>query len=78
MGEGRDVVRRLLGTAGPDAGCEGCGDVLDIYVEGEFAGLASAERFPEAAAHLVHCPDCREDHDALVAFLMTVDGRPGT
>jgi hypothetical protein len=52
--------------------------VLDIYVEGEFAGLASAERFPEAAAHLVHCPDCREDHDALVAFLMTVDGRPGT
>jgi hypothetical protein len=78
MNEERDVVRRLIGSAGPDAGCEACGDVLDIYVEGEFAGLASAERYPEAATHLVHCPDCREDHDALVALLTSVDGLRGT
>jgi hypothetical protein len=74
MTEGRDLVRRLIGSGGPDAGCEGCADVLDIYVESELAGLGSAERYPDAAAHLVHCPDCREDHDALVAFLTSVDG----
>jgi anti-sigma factor RsiW len=78
MSEGRDLIRRLVGSAGPDAGCEGCGDVLDVYVEGELAGLASAERHPEAAAHLAACPDCREDHDALVALLTTVDGLRGT
>jgi hypothetical protein len=78
MNEGRDVVRRLIGAAGPDAGCEGCGDVLDVYVESEFAGQAPAERYPEAATHLVHCPDCREDHDALVALLTSVEGPRGT
>jgi hypothetical protein len=78
MTEGRDLIRNLLGAAGPDVGCEGCADVLDVYVETELAGLASAERYPEAAAHLVHCPDCREDHDALVALLTTVDGLRGT
>jgi hypothetical protein len=78
MTEGRDLVRRLIGSAGPDAGCEGCADVLDIYVESELAGLDSAERYPDAAAHLVHCPDCREDHEALVALLTNVDGPRGT
>lgn len=78
MTERRDVVRRLIGSAGPDAGCERCGDVLDVYVESEFAGLAPAERYPEAATHLVDCPDCREDHDALVALLTTIEGPPGT
>ena len=78
MNEGRDVVRRLIGAAGPDAGCEGCADVLDIYVESELAGLASAERYPEAAAHLADCPDCREDHDALVALLTSIEAPPGT
>jgi hypothetical protein len=77
MTEGRDPIRWLIGSAAPDAGCEGCGDVLDVYVEGELAGLASAERLPEAAAHLTACPDCREDHDALVALLTTIDGHGG-
>ena len=78
MIEGRDLVRWLIGSGGPDAGCEGCGDVLDMYVEGELAGLASAERLPQAAAHLAACPDCREDHDALVELMRTVDGLRGT
>ncbi len=73
MSQGRDLVRWLIGSAGPDAGCDACGDVLDVYVESELAGLAPAERLPEAAAHLAACPDCREDHDGLVALLTTLE-----
>jgi hypothetical protein len=73
MNDGDDLVRRLFGSPGPDSGCDGSGDVLDALVEGELAGRAAAERYPAAAAHLRACPDCREDHDGLVALLMTED-----
>jgi len=65
----RDLARRLIGQGGPDAGCEGCFELLDEYVERELAGRPVADLYPEVAAHLVACPDCGQDHDALVALL---------
>ena len=64
-----DLARRLLGPAGRDAGCERCFEALDAYVEGELAGRPVADLYPAVATHLAACPDCGQDHDALVDLL---------
>jgi hypothetical protein len=61
-GESRSALRRILGTAGPDAGCDLSGDLLDQLIEAEAAGRPAAELFPKVAAHLASCPDCHEDY----------------
>jgi hypothetical protein len=73
------VVRWLLGADGPDAGCDASGDRLDAYVEAEVAGRPVTDRFPDVVGHLANCPDCAEDHDALVALveaLLDESGKP--
>jgi hypothetical protein len=64
-----DLMRRLLGPAGRDAGCERCFELLDEYVERELAGRPVADLYPDVSRHLAACPDCAQDHDALVDLL---------
>ncbi|WP_217913938.1 hypothetical protein [Miltoncostaea marina] len=66
-----DALRRVLGPAGPELGCDECFDRLDAYVE---AGLAGGGALADAAvpgmrAHLAGCPACREEHDSLRALV---------
>jgi hypothetical protein len=70
-------MRRLFGASAPDAGCDGGMEVFDLYVELEVAGQDPAARYPGVANHLAACPDCREDHDALVALARTADPLAG-
>jgi predicted anti-sigma-YlaC factor YlaD len=58
-------LKRLLGPAGPEIGCDACFDLLDEFVELELAGLDADARIPGLRAHLEGCPACREEHDAL-------------
>ncbi len=76
MNERTDLRRRLFGAAGPDSGCVGSGDLLDAFVEAELAGQDAAGLYPAVAAHIASCPDCSEDHDALVALVTSDEGRP--
>ena len=75
MTERGDLGRRLFGAPGPDAGCAGGLDLLDVYVEAELAGVDAAERYPAVAAHIASCPDCSEDHDALLALVASDEDR---
>jgi hypothetical protein len=68
MSEDRDVIRRLLGPAGPELTCDECFDQLDRYVELELAGRDGDRLVPGMRAHLDGCPACREDHDSLLAL----------
>ena len=61
-----DLITRLLGTAGADAGCEGSHTRLAEYIEGELAGREMAELLPAVAEHLRNCPACAEDYRGLV------------
>ena len=61
-----DLITRLLGTAGEDAGCEGAHARLAQYIEGELAGREMAELLPAVAEHLRNCPACAEDYRGLV------------
>jgi hypothetical protein len=64
-----ELIRRLLGPAGPEVSCETCFEELDRYVELELAGADAERAVPGMRAHLEGCPACREEHDSLVALL---------
>jgi hypothetical protein len=61
-------LRRLLGPAQPEVGCDECFDQLDRYVELEVAGEPARELMPALRAHLDGCPACAEEHESLSAL----------
>jgi predicted anti-sigma-YlaC factor YlaD len=63
-----ELMRRLLGPAGPEVTCETCFEELDRYVELELAGADAEAAVPGMHAHLEGCPACREEHDSLLAL----------
>jgi hypothetical protein len=63
------LVRRLLGPAGPELGCEECFNELDRYVELDVAGARADQAIPGMRAHLEGCPACREDYESLRALV---------
>ena len=60
-----DRLGRLLGSEGPDIGCERCFEELDRYVELELAGRDAEQAVPGMRAHLDGCPACAEERDSL-------------
>ena len=72
-----DLIKRLLGPAGPELTCEQCFDELDRYVELELAGAPADEQIPGMHAHLEGCPACDEDHDSLLAFVASQQATGG-
>jgi hypothetical protein len=60
-----EALRRLLGPAAPEVGCDDCFDLLDRYVELELAGENADAALPGLRAHLEGCPACREEHQSL-------------
>jgi len=62
-------LRRLLGNARRDRGCDAGFAVMDQYVEALQRGGDVDRMFPELVAHLENCPACREDVDGLLAAL---------
>jgi hypothetical protein len=71
----RPDLKRLLGPAGPEIGCDECFAELDRYVELEVAGSDADAAIPGLRAHLEGCLACREEHDSLLAL---VRSEPGT
>ncbi len=64
-----DVLRRLLGPAGPEIDCEACFALLDRHVEAELRGEDPEAAVPGMRAHLEGCPACAEDHASLRALV---------
>jgi len=67
-----ELMRRLLGPAGPEVTCETCFEELDRYVELELAGADPEAAVPGMRAHLEGCPACREEHDSLLELARAV------
>jgi hypothetical protein len=62
------ALRRLLGPARPEVGCDECFDLLDRYVELELQGAPAHELLPALRAHLEGCLACAEEHESLRAL----------
>ena len=69
------LLGRLLGPAEDELSCDGCFEALDRYVECELAGGDADGLVPGMAAHLQGCPACREDHESLLAYVRSEEGR---
>ncbi len=74
MSKGRDrdrepALRRLVGPAGPELGCDQCFEHLDRYVELELAGSDADAVVPGMRAHLEGCPACGEEYESLRALV---------
>ena len=63
------ALRRLLGPAEPEIGCDECFEQLDRYVELELAGRDASQEIPGMRAHLSGCPACSEEHESLRALV---------
>lgn len=67
------MVRGVL-TARPDEiGCDECFEQLDRFVETMLEGKNAAEAMPLVHDHLLRCPDCREEFEALLTVLQSLD-----
>ena len=64
-----DLLKRVLGPAGPEITCEQCFEQLDVYVEHELEGRDPDAAVPGMLAHLEGCPACKEDHESLLELL---------
>jgi hypothetical protein len=67
------VLRRLLGSNGPELSCEQCFELLDEYVDLERLGASADQQIPGMRAHLEGCLACREEHDSLLMLLASDD-----
>jgi len=67
-----ELMRHLLGPAGPEVTCEICFAELDRYVELELAGADAETAVAGMHAHLDGCPACREEHDSLLELARAV------
>jgi hypothetical protein len=68
-------LSRILGPGEPQLTCEECFEQLDRYVELELSSVGAAAASPAMSAHLAGCPACREEHDDLLAFLRSGEGK---
>jgi anti-sigma factor RsiW len=63
------LLRKLLGPAGPELTCEQCFGLLDVYVEAELRGEDADVMVPAMRSHLEGCPACAEEHQSLRALV---------
>ena len=63
------LLRKLLGPAGPELTCEQCFGLLDVYVEAELRGEDADVMVPAMRGHLEGCPACAEEHRSLRALV---------
>jgi hypothetical protein len=62
-------LRMLSLTRERELTCSEAQALLDVYVDLELAGENPQQVMPDVAQHLRICPECREEHDALLKIL---------
>lgn len=67
------VFDRMLGPTEPQVTCDECFAQIDRYVDLEASGIDASSLYPEMRAHLEGCPACKEEHDDMLAFLLSRD-----
>ncbi len=60
------LLRMLIGTSADEISCDECDRRMSAFVE-----CSARSRFlePRMRVHLAHCPDCREEFEALLAIV---------
>jgi hypothetical protein len=67
------LLRSALSAQPDEIGCDECFEQLDRFVEMTLAGKNAAEAMPLVQDHLDRCRDCREEFEALLRVLKTLN-----
>lgn len=70
-------LRKLLGSADPDPGCDHSGELMDAYCELVSRGEPLTPEFAGFLTHLANCAACREDTEGLLAVLLEQEKTSG-
>ena len=62
-------LRKLLGSADFDPGCDDAGELMDEYCELVARGERVSDQYAEFVTHMYNCTACREDMEGLLAML---------
>ncbi len=65
------LLRVLSLTEDRELTCDEVEEFMDAYVELELAGEDPQKALPDVAHHLRICPECKEEHDALLKILQS-------
>jgi predicted anti-sigma-YlaC factor YlaD len=71
------LTRAVLETSEHELGCDECLEEVDDFVELKLAGLDAAAAMPLIHNHLQKCSDCREEFEALLTAVRSMEGRNG-
>ena len=69
----KQIVRSVMSTQPEEIGCDDCFEAIDRFVEMTLSGTDPAEAMPLVQAHLDRCKGCREEFEALLRALRSLD-----
>jgi hypothetical protein len=64
-----EILYEAITTRADEIGCDECYASLGRFAELVLKGHDAAHLMPRVYDHLVHCQECREESEALVAAL---------
>ncbi len=67
------LIRLIADTRSDEIGCDQCFRELDSFAEMKLTGKSAEEAMPMLQYHLNHCKVCREEYEALLEALKTID-----
>jgi hypothetical protein len=67
------MIREILGTHPDEIGCDECFEELDRFAEMTLVGKSAAEAMPLVQDHLDRCLCCREEFEALLVALRSLE-----
>lgn len=71
------LTRAVLETSEHELGCDECLEEVDDFVELKLAGLDAVAATPLIHNHLQKCGDCREEFEALLTAVRSMESRNG-
>ena len=69
----KQMIRAVIATRPDEIGCDECFEELDSFIEMTLAGKNAADAMPLVDDHLRRCRDCREEFEALLAVLHSLE-----
>jgi hypothetical protein len=72
----RRLLQAIYSTRPDEVSCNECFEVADRYAELVVAGVDAAQVLPLVEDHLIRCPCCREEFEALIAALRALGEMP--
>ena len=69
----KKIVAGIVTTRPDEIACDDCFDQLDQFAEQMLAGKPAAEALPLVQDHLGRCGDCREEFEALLEAVKSLN-----